>query len=753
MRGMSRDGAVDELTVVLRPERLAGARAWSRTLALPLFATTIFVGACLLFLVEPMAAKMVLPLFGGSPSVWTTAMVFFQGVLLAGYLYAHLTTRLLSTRRQPLAHALVLLASLAALPIGRHLTAPGDSSPSLWLIGVLALSVGAPFFLLATASPVLQRWFAETGHPAGKDPYFLYAASNAGSLLALLAYPVAVEPRLPISGQTSLWSAGYVAFVCLSLACLVVLRAQGARAAVTPRAMPDGAAPALTWRTRLRWVSLAFVPSSLMLGATSYLSTDIAPVPLLWVIPLAVYLLTFVVAFARRPIVRPGTAGWVLAVLASALVMSLFSVFPLPIWALVLLHVSTLFFGGVVAHGRLAADRPAPKRLTDFYVMLSVGGVLGGVFNALLAPRLFDSLFEYPLALVLVLLLRPAKRPGSAVSRFGWPVDFVLPLLFFVVVLGALALVPSSASAKVIVGVAAAAVLVFAHRPRCFALGIAALLTIFAFAQSSGSIYSDRTFFGVLRVTENASGQRLLVHGRTSHGVQSLDPSRAREPLAYYARTGPIGDVFARLQQPPGFRRIDVVGLGVGSLAAYGRPGQLITFYEIDPGVVRIATDPRLFTFLSNSEATVRVVVGDGRIALEMEPAGRSDLLVIDAFSSDAIPVHLLTREAVVLYLEKLRPDGILAFNVSNRYLDLSPVLAGIARELGLFAVERFDHSVPSRDRELGTSASRWVVLARDLRRLEPLATAGWRPVRATAEDGVWRDDFSNILGAIDWSG
>ena len=724
--------------------------------ALQLFGITIFVGAALLFLVEPMAAKLVLPFYGGSSSVWTTSILFFQAVLLAGYLYAHAVARLLGARGQLLVHAGVLLASLAALPVGRHLTAPpSGAAPSLFLLGVLSLSVGAPFFVLSASSPALQRWFSRTGHAAAGDPYFLYAASNAGSLIALVAYPLLVEPRMTLASQASSWSAAYVAFAALSLCCLVAVGvARSERVSAGTPAQPGRVPlPALAWRSRLRWIFMAFVPSSLMLGTTTYISTDVAAIPLLWVLPLAVYLLTFVVAFSRRGRLRLGVAGACLAVLAVAVVASLLGVVGLPIWARIVLDVSALFFAGVVAHGRLAAERPAPERLTDFYVLLSLGGVLGGVFNALVAPRIFDSVLEYPLAIVLVLLLRPAggrARPAGDTPRRTWIADLTLPFLLLVGVLVALVLVPSWA-ARPVLGAGVVLVLLFAARPVRFALGLAALLSIFAIAQSSGALYADRTFFGTLRVTENAAGQHLLVHGTTLHGLQSFTPHPSLEPLGYYSRSGPIGDVFARLQPPSGFRQVGIIGLGVGTLAAYGQPGQTFAFYEIDPAVVRIATDPRLFTYVGEAKARVRIVVGDGRLSVRHAAAGSLDLLVVDAFSSDAIPAHLLTREAVGLYTEKLRPGGFLAFNISNRYLNLELVLSGVARDLGLAGAERSDLNVTEAESSFGKTESRWVVLAKDASRLEPLLQAGWTPL-PTRGSKLWTDDFSNVLSVIDWS-
>lgn len=711
------------------------------------YVAAVFLGAALVFLVQPMVAKMVLPLFGGSPAVWTTSMVFFQAVLLAGYGYAHASSRLLGPRRQPLAQVGLLLLSLAALPVGRHLAAPpADASQALWLLGVLALAVGAPFFVVTTASPVLQSWFSQSGHPSARDPYFLYAAGNAGSLAALLAYPLVVEPNLSLTAQAWLWSGLYAGFAVASIACWA-LRGRGWTTRPADRGHAVAVSPAPSWRTRATWAFTAFVPSSLMLGATAFISTDVAAVPLLWVLPLSVYLLTFIVAFSPRPVVSVARASLLLPPATVLVALSLAGVVKPPIWALVLLHLAMLFLAGVLAHGRLAAQRPAADRLTDFYVMLSLGGALGGVFNALLAPRIFDSVAEYPLAIFLLLLLRPSRRSETA-GRAGRLADALLPLTVFAAVIVGVSLVSSPSGARLVVAGIGAAVLLFARRPFRFALGLGALLLVFVWAQSG--IYAERTFFGVLRVVQHED-QHQLFHGTTLHGIESFAPGRLDEPLSYYTRSGPIGDVFSVLQERNTFSQVDVIGLGAGSLAAYGRPGQTFTFYELDPAVVRIASNPRFFTFLRDSKARVRIVVGDGRRTLAAAPRSSADLVVIDAFSSDSVPVHLLTREAVQLYLDKVRTGGVIAFHVSNRHLDLAPVVADVARDLRLVAAERREVRVSDRLRRRGKDPSDWIVLAQDPRRLTPLLGHGWKRL---VPDGsrVWTDDFSNILAVIDWS-
>jgi SAM-dependent methyltransferase len=730
----SADGVLVELPAAEVAAAPPHARLGERA-TLALFGTAIFTGATLVFLIQPMVARMVLPLFGGSQAVWTTSMLFFQAVLLAGYGYAHATTRLLGPSRQPLVHAIVLVLAVAALPIGRGLAPPpADASPSLWLLGVLALAVGAPFFVVTTASPLLQRWLATSGHAAGRDPYFLYAAGNVGSLIALIAYPFLVEPLLTLDQQARLWSLGYVLFAVLSLACLLVARRGGASAQGVARRTT---APSIAWRTRARWVMTALVPSSLMLGVTTYISTDVASFPLLWVLPLAVYLLTFIVSFARRPLVTPRAAARILPLPTALVFADMLGAVTLPLPIALLAQLLVLFFAGALAHGQLAQERPRPERLTEFYFLLSLGGVLGGALNALLAPLVFDSVLEYPLALVLALALRRGSR-----ARLS---DLAPVLAVFCACFAGLVVIHSVAGTRAVFAATVVACLTIgARRPLRLTLGFACLALLLS--AGSGGLHAERTFFGVLRVTEQ-DGEHRLYHGTTLHGVERFSGPLAGEPLTYYGRRGPLGDVFAAYSR---FNRIDAIGLGVGTLAAYGRPGERLTFYELDPAIARVARNPQYFTYLRDSRAEVAVVLGDGRRMIDRVPNGGSDLVVVDAFSSDSVPVHLLTREAMELYVRKLRPGGLLAFHVTNRHLELAPVLARTAGALGLSMVERDDRA---RGAGASRTPSRWLVIARSPRRLEPLlARTDWHIPKVPA-GRVWTDDYSNVLSVVDWTG
>jgi spermidine synthase len=727
-------------------------------MVLLLFAFTLFLSATLLFVVQPMVAKMTLSLVGGSPAVWSTCMVFFQAALLGGYAYAHATTTWLGVRRQAILHAGLFLLPLVLLPFGipedaARSLAPGEN-PTGWLLGLLMAVVGLPFFMVATSAPLLQRWFATTGHPAASDPYFLYGASNLGSLLALLAYPFVMEPTLRVDQQSAAWAAGYGLLAALVLACAVVViwtKDDGDRAANPP-------ATALV-RDRLRinqclcWIILAFIPSSLMLGVTTHVSTDMVSIPLWWIIPLALYLLSFILTFARRP---PLPHAWMIRALPMAAVLLTlamtisFGMQPL----FIPIHLLTFFLAAMVCHGELARHRPDRLNLTTFYLAISFGGVLGGIFNALVAPITFDRVAEYPLALVLACLILPVTRPGAG-GLWRRALDVAIPIGIGLSLWGLFHLIdaPSASSrremlAKLLFGLAAFACYTLKERPVRFALGIGAvLLAGGTYVGDLGRVlYEHRNYFGVLRVTRTATGEyHRLIHGQTVHGVQSLDPGRRHEPLSYYCRTGPIGQVFDKFRKRPA---VAVVGLGVGTLASYAEPGQRWVFYEIDPAVERVARRSDYFTFLHDSRAdSTRVILGDARLRLRDAPEHGYGLIVLDAFSSDAIPTHLLTREALRLYRSKLSEGGIIAFHISNRYFDLAPVLGALARDFEIRCLVRRDLDVSPEDVGRGKAASTWAVMAareEDLGGL--LEDSRWQSPQFDSGEVVWTDDFSNVL-------
>ncbi len=753
------------------------------------YTVTIFVSAALLFLIQPMFARMILPFLGGSPAVWNTAMVFYQTMLLAGYAYAHLTISRLGARRQAAVHVAVMLLPLLALPIAvpGGWAPPTDSSPVPWLLALLFVAVGLPYFVVSASSPLLQAWFAAGGSKAG-NPYALYAASNLGSMLGLLGYPALVEPRLRLAEQSLLWSGGYLLLLALTAGCAALLwRAPREAATIgSPAATPE---PPPAWRRRLRWILLAMAPSSLLLSVTSYISADIAAIPLLWVWPLAIYLLTFTLVFANRPPLPHWIMVRALPIVLLPLLITILAGATQPLELLIPLHLITFFVAAMVCHGELAADRPGPARLTEFYLLLSLGGALGGMANALLAPQIFNAVLEYPLTLALCGFLLPAglvvararDKAGSDEERTAVPeasaaspaalgisatarnrrpsaasLDLLLPaglgLLTVALIMAGQALsLRGPAGIAIMLGLPALICFSFSRRPLRFGLGLAALLAASALYTRGNEqvLYAERTFFGVHRVfLDGGSQTHVLAHGNTKHGAQSLEPERRHEPLTYYTRSGPLGQIFAERGGQPGLR-VGAVGLGVATIACYAQPGQSWTFYEIDPAVARIARDPALFTFLRDCLPDAPIVLGDARLSLATTE-GQYDLLILDAYSSDAIPIHLITREALGLYLERLAPDGVLTFHISNQHLDLEPVLADLAADAGLTALVRNDQVLTQAEWEAGKAPSVWVLLARPSADLGALAAdPRWQPARRVAGARLWTDDFSSLLSVL----
>jgi hypothetical protein len=736
-----------------------------------LYSVTLFASATLLFLAQPMFARLVLPLLGGSPSVWNLAMVFYQAALLAGYAYAHLSTVRRDPRPLALGHAVLFFAPLIFLPfaIPPDWTPPAHGHPGPALLALMLVTVGLPFFAVSTTSPLLQRWFAASTHPRATDPYFLYVASNLGSLFALVSYPLWLEPRFTLAEQGRLWQAGY-----LVLAVLIGLCALGLRATARGPHLGTFVAPArpptekISVHRRVRWVLLAFAPSSLLLGVTTYLSSEIAVIPLLWIVPLALYLATFALAFATRPLLPEQLLRRSLPIVLVALVMVMNTQATQPIGVLMLLHLVAFFLAAALCHRRLAADRPQADHLTEFFLWLSVGGVLGGLFNALLAPFLFRTIAEYPVGLVLAALLAlapaatepagpaPSARaspPSSARADLLWSVVPGLMIVGLLWALSSASVHPHPALGGLIFGPAAVVCFFFSRRPLRFVGGLGFMLLAGSFYEGEQGrvLHSERSFFGTHRVTVDPTGNyHLLVHGKTLHGMQSLDTDQRREPLTYYHRTGPIGQVFGAMSPSPA-ASVAVIGLGAGSLASYAHPRQPMVFYEIDPVVEQLARDARYFTFLRDSPGEVRVVLGDARLTLAQAPAASFALIVLDAFSSDAIPVHLVTREAFALYQRKLAPHGWIACHISNLHLDLEPVFGRLAHDARLTCLVRDDTVVSSAEAATGKAPSIWLILARQPEDLAPFSRdVRWRPARRDSS-GVWTDDHSSLLNAFRW--
>jgi spermidine synthase len=860
------------------------------------FAFTLFLSATLLFLVQPMVGKMILPLLGGSPSVWNTCMVFFQALLLAGYTYAHVTTSWLGVRRQAVVHLGTLLLPLLVLPIAvnKELAPQGQDNPIFGVFGLLLVSAGLPFFVVATSAPLLQKWFASTGHPSAQDPYFLYGASNLGSMLALMSYPLVIEPTKRLADQAWLWGLAYGVLAALTTVCAVLLwlsprREGGARALVAPAPLgsqdratsPSPLVERPTLATRLHWIALAFVPSSLMFGVTTHITTDLAAIPLLWVLPLSLYLLSFILVFSRLPPIFHHAMRLAFPMALVVLVFIQISELTIHLHTTsILANLGVLFLAAMVCHGELARKRPTTEYLTSYYLFMSLGGVLGGLFNSLAAPLVFNTVMEYPVALILACLLMPYIGPRrrtlfgrtidltllsvilfvtlsylSLVLRYHrlnlwlllepsrlratvtvlvglaavlayavagkrdwldrW-LDVLLPLALLVLAVGSIwglwykvyndpglsRWLPHNATAEAVVicllvfGIPAGLCLMFLNRPVQFGLGLGALLLAGGMHDSlvRDTLHKERGFFGVLAVVnDTAEGQHFLLHGNINHGVQQyeLPPAMMAEllaplvvcpptdfawnaavrlqlwqarraelrqqPIAYFHPDAPIGQLFQSLQGRWARRNIAILGLGTGGLSAYAQRGQKLTYFEIDPAVPRIAWDSRYFTYLQDCQARgvdLKIILGDGRLQMEKvqfeRPEDRYDLIIFDAFTSDAIPIHLVTYDALQLYLSKLTPNGIVVFHISNSFVDLMPVLGRLKEEAGLVGFVQDGEG----DFETNLYPTVWVVMARSREAFGPLAAdERWRrqKLESRPDVGLWTDDFSNLFGVFRW--
>lgn len=739
-----------------------------------LFAVAIFTSAALVFVVQPMVTKLVLPMLGGSPSVWNTSMVFFQAALLAGYAYAHALQRVKSMKAQLAVHlALLLLAALfLPLKINGLLGDPNPSAPVGWLLATLALSVGAPFGVLSATAPLLQAWYARVrvGHADGQNPYVLYAASNLGSFLALLAYPVVIEPLMSLSGQRAGWSGGYAAFMLMIVALAVVVWQRRFDLSADPA--PLAVSPPIAWRDKIVLVLLAAAPSSLMLGVTAHLSTDVASAPFLWVIPLALYLLTFVIAFQERPWISLPITLVLTGAVGAAVVI--FTAFRSSAWPMMFaLHLFAFFLLALMCHQRLAAKRPAPDRLTEFYLLMSLGGVVGGAFTALLAPVIFDMVWEYPLVLVLVGLARPQKRGEirkweviafvtalvicvappvlSAAFQADWDLAWAFNRHF-----------PLRMEQLTMIVLGVAAVIAFVLRDRTYAY-VALLAAMTLSAQYIGRGYdwtfSERSFFGVMRVANRPDPRlggdvHVLMHGTTLHGAQARDPAFACMPTLYYAPASPIGQTALAVERRAPGVTIGVVGQGSGAMAGYKRGSDRMTFFEIDPMVNTLSRDPKWFTFINGcaqntgSGGAIRTVLGDARLTMRHEQAGSYDMLLIDAFSSDAVPTHLLTREAIEGYLKLLKPTGVVVLHLSNRNLDITGPAEAAARALNAPHLHQMYYESEGAPDMAEASTEVLILSPTEAGLAEFRADPRWESL-PDSHVRPWTDDYVNLFGSL----
>ena len=711
------------------------------------YTITICAGSFLLFLVQPMIARMALPRLGGAPTVWNSAMLVYQALLLGGYAYAHWLGKF-APRRQAIIHLALFVAAAAMLPIGLIAATPGaTANPFLWVPWLFVASIGPLFFMVAAQAPLMQRWFAVSG---GGDPYPLYAASNLGSFAGLIAYPLIVEPLLPLNGQRWLWTGGYVLVLGLITVCGFGLPKSNTHVALTK----TGAAP--SWREVSYWMLLAAIPSGLMLSTSTHLTTDIVAMPLLWVLPLGLYLLSFSVAFSeKRDLADTITSASPIVILAGGgTAFANSAKFPL---VFALLGLVVLFVVAVTLHARMYDRRPEPARLTGFYLAMSAGGVIGGLFCALLAPTIFDWGYEHPVLILLtaaVVMTRPLFAIGGRI--WASASHRRVAVLISATAIGCAVISINSDAPKGLVPTAVIIIglgLLAVGNRAVFTICVAALMLNFgAWRAISNSLTTDnqiRSFFGIYSIVTNPGSTRALVHGTTVHGLQSLKLGFEHDPLTYYAPRSGVGLALANLPALYGANaRVGAVGLGAGTVACYARPGQDWRFYEIDPAIAKIARDPAKFTFLSRCLPDVPVILGDARIVIAAEPANGLDVLVIDAFSSDAVPMHLLTREALAVYRRRLTPDGLLMMHISNRFLDLEPILAA-AKADGWHSILRDYEAAPEESRR-GYATSAWVALAQNPAVLDRLVIVSgkepWRALNGRNGFAGWTDDHASIL-------
>jgi predicted secreted protein len=723
-----------------------------------LFLLTICTGSLLLFLVQPMIARMALPRLGGAPAVWNSAMLVYQALLLGGYAYAHWLGRFLP-RRQAMIHIGLFCVAAIMLPIGlSNATPDAQSNPVLWVPWLLLTSIGPLFFVVSAQAPLMQRWFSLSG---SGDPYPLYAASNLGSFAGLIAYPLMVEPWLETGSQSLLWSVGYVVVAALTLACALRLPRSANHAAATTANSAPSAPPSM--RTIVRWITFAAIASGLMLSTTMHLTTDIAAMPLLWVIPLGLYLISFSVAFAENRMLSQIMAKMAPISLAFAAFTTFMGTGAGSHGAIII--VVQYFFVVVCAlHARLYESRPPPEHLTRFYLAMSVGGVIGGIFCALLAPLIFDWTYEHPILLVAAalalgheaLLPRIAefwKQHGRSLTITIVPVLCVIMLLLSMVAGDFFGWVPYAAQLAIALAIAIAAMFFAGNRLLFAGAIVTCMLTMGGWRTLERSWTQGqmtRSYFGVYTVREAEEKAVNLFHGTTIHGVQMRDKALQLIPPGYYTPSSGVGLAIKAVPQIFGPKaRVSVVGLGTGALVCYARPDETWTFYEIDPVVESIARNPRNFTFISDCRPDLKVVIGDARLAIAAAPAGSADVLIIDAFTSDAIPVHLLTEEAFAAYRRYLAPNGLLIVHISNKFLDLSPVISSIATP-NWTARKRSSKAPEAYEENLFFYSSTWVVMSEDPKKIETIERLSgkgqWTPVPSTPGFERWTDSHGSVL-------
>ncbi|MBC6497566.1 MAG: fused MFS/spermidine synthase [Alphaproteobacteria bacterium GM7ARS4] len=761
----------------------------SHTLLLSVAISLLFLSSFLLFAIQPLIGRMTLPLLGAAPTIWVTAVLFFQITLALAYMYVDIVTRYTSLSAQMSLHFSLMVAALLSLPLSLGVledteTAVATSMPVLFLLQLYILAIGLPFFVNATTAPLLQKWFSYTRHAHARDPFFLYASSNAGSLCALVAYVVIIDPSLTIPEQSHVWSVAFIVFmVGVAVFALFASTHTPLPPTYQQAQSPSQPAPPPSITQRMAWCLYAFLPSSLLLSTSVYITTDIAAIPFLWVLPFILYLLTFIIAFARkqriglRLILHLHTAFAILYALtrfANSLFDTILSIG---------IALGVLFSASLLCHHRLFNARPAPDYLGQFYVWLAVGGALGGLFNVVLAPLLFDSLIDYAIIIILICLFRPAQifqwraqtttAPSPPTPHHALRLrlyDVIIPLALCIIL--AIAIHHASLNSLVAQGFAfareqpviAIPVIIWslilismtAHRPLRFALTLAcfAFPPFFETAHNVENVFEKRNFFGVYRIVKKTTEEgslHLLRHGTTIHGGQWLDEEKRTLPAIYYEPSSPFGAIFRALRKHKEALSVGVLGLGAGTIACYATDKDRFTFFELDPLVAQIAQDDSLFTFVRTCAPEARLQIGDARLSLQQEDDASYDLLIIDVFSSDAIPVHLLTEEAIDMYFQKLAPHGVMLFHTSNRYLDISLPLISYTASHNIFY--RQTHHIPtalSREKYAAETGS-FVLMAQSDAFLGDSFTRSlrWEKIPPPPYIRPWTDNYANVLATF----
>lgn len=726
------------------------------------FSVTLFTSAFLLFLIQPLFSKMILPLLGGSAHVWITAMMFFQLMLVLGYAYAHLITYYLNLRQQAFFQLAPMVVALTLLPfdIPDNWISSQTEIPVLWQLKVMLICTGLPFFCIASLTPLLQHWFANTQSRRSSDPYFLYAASNAGSLLGLLSYPFIIQPLSTIAQQAWGWAFLYGVLIVCVLGCLAFI--YNIRHTLKTSQPPENTGP-MSWNRQGVWLLLAFVPSSLMLGVTSFITNELGAVPLLWVIPLSLYVSTYLIAFSQKSLVFRRYVYFGQAVMVALVTLNAMSGGSFNSAGVMLMHLALFFLTALACHQELYLLRPHAARLTHFYMIMSIGGALGGIFNAVIAPQIFIVTLEYALVLSVAMLVRyisdqPLRDGYRAIHQYVQGRDRRLSgRIFALIVVSVMTLVgtyTAEPSVQLLAILITGACLLYLYQSRwLFSGAVVCLIAANPFvywSENQNYIYFERNYYGAFRIAE-AAGYHYYMNGTILHSAQARHPEYRDIPVSYFHPETGVGNVFEWLDEQPYPQHVGALGLGTGALVCYAHPQRHFTFYEIDKDVVQIARNPEYFSYLSECGNKTRIQIGDGRLRMRKAQDEQYNLIFLDAFTSQSIPLHLITRDAFGMYKRKLTNQGIIVVNITTQYYNLRFEIAAIARDLNMNLLHK--HTSPGQGDEHGLKKDRahYAVLTQNRDQYNYFSDRGWKPVNVDNDMRAWRDDYINVLRAVRW--